>query len=173
MWVSLLHLKDQYKMRIGTGFDIHRFQPGREFILGGVKIPFEKGLAGHSDADVLLHTISDALLGAMGKPDIGHYFPDTDTEIKGIASTKILKKVLEIMEQENFRMINIDTVIICEKPKLAQYIPEIKANLALIMDMNQEDIGIKAKTFEGMGDLGRGEACACNAALLIARKDKK
>ncbi|HDD64517.1 MAG TPA: 2-C-methyl-D-erythritol 2,4-cyclodiphosphate synthase [Firmicutes bacterium] len=154
-------------MRIGIGFDIHRFEKGRKFILGGIEIPFEKGLAGHSDGDVLIHSLSDAILGALGKPDIGYYFPDTDEKIKGIDSTQILKKVLSIMKKERCKIENIDIVIICEKPKLSPYIPSIKKRISEITGIEEGKIGIKAKTYEKIGEIGRGNACACLSSVLL------
>ncbi len=160
-------------MRIGTGFDIHRFQTGRDFILGGVKIPFKMGLSGHSDADVLLHAISDAILGALGKPDIGYYFPDTDPAIKNIDSREIMGKSLQIMEGEGFCIKNIDAVIICEKPRLIDMMPAIKKSVSSMAGIKPQNIGLKAKTFEGLGEIGRGEACACHVVLLITEQEEK
>jgi len=154
-------------MRTGLGFDIHRFVEGRRFMLGGVHIPFEKGLLGHSDGDVLLHALSDALLGAMGKPDIGWFFPDTEESIKDIESRKILEKALQILEEENSYIENLDIVILCEKPKLLPFTPAIKDNLSGILKIGKEDIGLKAKTFEGLGEIGGGNACACVVSILI------
>ncbi|MBN1444891.1 MAG: 2-C-methyl-D-erythritol 2,4-cyclodiphosphate synthase [Candidatus Omnitrophica bacterium] len=158
-------------MRTGLGFDIHRFEEGRKFILGGVEIPFEKGLLGHSDGDVLLHAFSDALLGAMGKPDIGSFFPDTEDSIKGIDSRKILAKVLELLEKEEFYIENVDITVICERPKLLPFFPEVKKSLSGMMDgIDGTRIGLKAKTFEGIGEIGAGKACACIVSVLIEEK---
>ncbi len=158
-------------MRTGLGFDIHRFAEGRKFLLGGVEIPFEKGLLGHSDGDVLLHALSDALLGAMGKPDIGSFFPDTEESIKGIESRKILAKALELLEKEGFYIENIDITVICEKPRLLPFFPAVKKSLSGMMaGVGGERIGLKAKTFEGLGEIGAGNACACIVSVLIENK---
>lgn len=154
-------------MRTGLGFDIHRFVEGRRFILGGINIPFEKGLLGHSDGDVLLHALSDALLGAMGKPDIGSFFPDTDPDIKGIESRKIVEKVLGIMQEENYRINNIDIVVACEGMKLLPFYEAIRESLSNILGLEKRSIGLKAKTFEGMGEVGAGNACACMVSVLL------
>jgi len=158
-------------MRTGLGFDIHRFIEGRKFLLGGVEIPFEKGLLGHSDGDVLLHALSDALLGAMGKPDIGSFFPDTDGSIRGIDSRKILNKAIGLLEEEGFYIENVDITVICERPKLLSFFPEVKKSLSGMMDgLDGTRIGLKAKTFEGLGEIGTGNACACLVSVLIDKK---
>jgi len=154
-------------MRTGLGFDIHRFTEGRRFVLGGISIPFEKGLSGHSDGDVLLHALSDAILGAIGKPDIGYFFPPEDPEIKGIDSRRIVEKVLEIMKEEGYYIENVDIVVICEKPKLLPFAGPIKGNLSGMLGIDVDRIGLKAKTYEGMGDIGSGDACACLVSVLI------
>jgi len=159
------------QMRTGLGFDIHRFAEGRKFMLGGVQIPFEKGLLGHSDGDVLLHALSDALLGAMGKPDIGHFFPDTDRSVKGIESRKILERAMELLTAGGFYVENLDIVVICEKPKLLPFFPAVKKSLSGMMaGIDAEKIGLKAKTFEGLGEIGAGNACACVVSVLIESK---
>jgi len=155
-------------MKIGIGFDIHRFEKGRKFILGGIEIPYSHGLIGHSDGDVLLHSLSDAILGSLAKPDIGFYFPDTDEKIKGIDSKKILQKVLTIMKKENYIIENIDVVIICEKPKLSPYVPLIRKKISEIIGIDEKNIGIKVKTYEGIGEIGKGNACACLSSVLIS-----
>ncbi|NLG12010.1 MAG: 2-C-methyl-D-erythritol 2,4-cyclodiphosphate synthase [Elusimicrobia bacterium] len=157
-------------MRTGIGFDIHRFVDGRRFILGGICLPFEKGLLGHSDGDVLLHSLSDALLGAMGKPDIGYLFPSDDKDTEGIESRKIVQKVLEIIEEEAYYIENADIVVLCEQPKLLPFAEEIKNNLAEMLGIGAERIGFKAKTCEGLGDIGSGDACACFVTVLINKK---
>lgn len=154
-------------MRTGIGFDIHRFVEGRRFILGGIHIPFEKGLAGHSDGDVLLHAISDAILGALGKPDIGYFFPDTDRKTEGIDSKKILENVLEILKGDGYSIENLDIVVICERPKLLPFAEQIKTNLSKMLGIDIERIGFKAKTYEGLGDIGSSNACACFVSVLI------
>jgi len=157
-------------MRTGLGFDIHRFSEGRKLILGGVQIPFEKGLLGHSDGDVLLHSLSDAILGAMGKPDIGFFFPDTDKNIKDIDSRKILDKASQILKDEGYYIENLDIVIICERPKLLPFYKAIRDNLSGMLGIDAEKIGIKAKTSEGLGGIGSGNACACMVSVLIEKK---
>jgi len=156
-------------MRIGIGYDIHPLVKGRKLILGGVSIPYKKGLAGHSDADVLLHSIADALLGAAGEKDIGHFFPDTDPKYKGISSLIILKRVFEILKKDNFKINNIDTVIIVEEPHLASYIPEMKKNIARILQVPSNYIGIKATTSEGLGFIGEKKAIASLSIVTIKK----
>jgi len=153
-------------MRVGIGYDIHRLVEGRKLIIGGVEIPFEKGLLGHSDADVLVHSICDALLGAMELGDIGKHFPDTDEKYKGISSMKLLKEVMEKIKKGNFKIVNIDTNIIAEKPRLLPYIEEMKKNLRKILGKDVS-INIKARTNEGLGEIGKGEAIASQAIVLL------
>jgi 2-C-methyl-D-erythritol 2,4-cyclodiphosphate synthase len=155
------------KYRTGLGFDIHRFVDGRKFIIGGIEIPFEKGLFGHSDGDVLIHSISDAILGALGRPDIGYYFPDTDEKIKGIDSKEILKKVMRFLKEDGYEIVNVDSVIICEKPKILPYSEKIKEKLAEITGIEKERINIKGKTTEGFN---KGDFCACLSIVLIKEK---
>jgi 2-C-methyl-D-erythritol 2,4-cyclodiphosphate synthase len=155
------------KYRTGLGFDIHRFVDGKKFIIGGVEIPYEKGLSGHSDGDVLIHSISDAILGALGRPDIGFYFPDTDEEIKGIDSKEILKKVMEFLKEDGYEIVNIDSVIICERPKILPYSEKIKKKLTKIIGIEKERINIKGKTTEGFD---KGNFCACFSTVLIKEK---
>ncbi len=156
-------------MRTGLGFDIHRLAEGRKFLLGGVEIPFEKGLLGHSDGDVLLHALSDAILGATGNPDIGSFFPDTDAGIEGIDSRKILKKALRVMQEQDSRIENVDVVVMCEKPKLMPFYETIKESLSAMLGIEKASIGIKAKTFEGLGEIGAGNACACMVSVLLEK----
>ena len=155
--------------RIGNGFDVHRFGEGRKLILGGVEIPHDKGLIGHSDADVLLHSISDAILGAAGEKDIGTHFPDTDPRYKDISSIKILNEVGKLINSNGYEIVNIDTVIICERPKLAPYTDEMKKNIADALGIKSEDIGIKATTTEQLGFTGREEGIAATANVLIKK----
>lgn len=151
-------------MRVGIGFDFHCLVEGRDLILGGIKIPFEKGLMGHSDGDVLSHAIGDAILGASGKRDIGTYFPDIDPKYKGISSLILLQ---EIMEITGAKIINIDSVIICEKPRLSQYIPEMRKKIAQTVGITKDLISIKAKTHEETGPIGKGEGIATYSVVLI------
>ncbi len=153
--------------RIGNGFDVHRFEKNRKLILGGVEIPHELGLAGHSDADVLLHAICDAILGAVGEKDIGHHFPDTDPEYKNISSITILKETNGILQSKECGIVNIDTVIICQKPKLAPFIDLMKTSIAKALDISEDQVGVKATTTEHLGFTGREEGIAATAIVLI------
>ncbi len=154
-------------MRIGHGYDVHKLSPGYKFILGGVEIPYELGLKGHSDADVLVHAIMDSLLGAAGLPDIGNQFPDCDDNYKGISSLILLRKTGEILAQSGFKPINIDSTLICQKPKLAKYIPKMKENIASTLKMDIRNVNVKATTEENLGFTGRGEGIASHAVCLI------
>lgn len=156
-------------MRIGTGYDLHRLCEGRALILGGVKIPYEKGLLGHSDADVLTHAIIDSLLGAMGEKDIGTHFPDTDISFKDISSTLLLQKTMLIMQNNGYKIVNIDSNIICQKPKLMPYIDKMKENLAPLLNIDESALSIKAKTNEGVDATGMGEAIAAQCVCLIEK----
>lgn len=157
-------------MKIGIGYDIHRLVTGRKLILGGVEIPFEKGLSGHSDADVLAHSICDAILGALGKGDIGLHFPDTDPKYKDISSMILLGKVSEIMTKANFQVNNLDAVIIAQNPHLSPYIEEMKKNVSRVLSSNQEIINIKATTNEGLGLIGQGEGIAAYAIVSLTER---
>jgi len=153
-------------LRIGIGFDIHLLKKGRKLILGGVPIPFNLGLAGHSDADVLLHALSDALLGAMAKPDIGCYFSDKDPRNKNLSSNNILKKVKSIMVKEKYKPVNIDCIIIADKPKVSIFRDKIKEKIASILSINKKLIGLKAKTTEGILSFSKkGIAVYCTVLL--------
>ena len=153
-------------MRIGIGYDIHRMARGRKLILGGVEIPYERGLLGHSDADVLTHAICDAILGAAALGDIGRHFPDTDPRFEGISSLKLLREVREMIEGR-YRISNLDSIIIAEKPKLAPYIDRMRANIAEVLNLQIDRVSIKATTSEGLGPTGEGEAIAAWASVLI------
>jgi 2-C-methyl-D-erythritol 2,4-cyclodiphosphate synthase len=155
--------------RIGTGYDIHRLVENRPLILGGVTIPFFKGLLGHSDADCLTHAIADSILGACGLPDIGHFFPDSDPQFAGIDSQVILEKCAGRARQCLYSIVNIDAVVIAESPVLAPHLPLIKATLARTLKLSPECLGIKATTHEGIGTLGRGEGIATHAVCLVQR----
>jgi 2-C-methyl-D-erythritol 2,4-cyclodiphosphate synthase len=154
-------------MRVGTGFDVHRFADGRKLILGGVEIPFEAGLLGHSDADVLLHAITDAILGAMGEDDIGVHFPDTDTATEGIDSTVILARIALLAAARGYRIVNVDSVVVAERPKIAPYRAAMKERIAGILSIDPGMVGIKGKTTEGLGFAGRGEGIAAHAVVLV------
>ncbi len=155
------------KIRVGFGYDIHRLEEGKRLFLGGMEIPFSKGLAGHSDGDCLIHSIIDALLGALGEKDIGQQFPDTDDEYLNIRSTILLKKVAIMLNDRGAEVLNIDSVIIAEQPKLNTVIPEMKKHLCDILNINRASLGIKAKTNEGLDATGRGEAVAAYVTVLI------
>jgi 2-C-methyl-D-erythritol 2,4-cyclodiphosphate synthase len=156
-------------VRTGIGYDIHRFVQGRKLILGGVDIPHVRGLDGHSDADVLTHAIADALLGAAGDRDIGHYFPNSDESIKGIDSQEILRRVQAILTGKSFAIVNIDSSLIAEEPKIGPYISAMRERLAQTLNIPADRIGIKATTNEGLGFIGRGEGIA---AMAIATLEK-
>ncbi|NOR12706.1 MAG: 2-C-methyl-D-erythritol 2,4-cyclodiphosphate synthase, partial [Candidatus Aminicenantes bacterium] len=147
-------------MKSGLGYDIHRLVDGRKLFLGGIEIPFAKGLLGHSDGDCLIHAIVDALLGALGEKDIGHHFPETDSQYKDIRSTELLKVVVQRLEKNNTKIGHIDSLVIAEKPRLAAHIPRMKETLCAILRIGPEDLGIKARTNEGLDAVGHGEAIA-------------
>lgn len=154
-------------MRIGMGYDVHKLTPDRDLILGGVKIPWEKGLLGHSDADVLIHAVMDALLGAAALGDIGQHFPDTDPAYKGISSMVLLEHVTELLKKNGFGITNIDATIIAQKPKMAPHIPKMRRNMAQAMGIQESMLNIKATTEEGLGFTGRGEGIASQAVCLL------
>ncbi len=156
-------------MRIGTGYDVHRLTEGRKLILGGVEIPYEKGLLGHSDADVLLHAIMDALLGAAALGDIGKHFPDSSPEYAGVSSLYLLQKVIELLDEKGYAVVNIDATIIAQRPKLASYLPEMVNLIAKTCRADVDQINIKATTEEGLGFTGTGEGIASQAVCLIDR----
>ena len=155
--------------RVGIGHDIHRLTEGRKLILGGVEIPFEKGLMGHSDADVLTHAICDALLGAAALGDIGTHFPDSDQRFAGASSLDLLSKVMEMVGEGGFKVSNIDSVILAERPRLAPYIKTIRERLAAVMSIDAGRISVKAKTGEGLESVGRGEAIAAHVVALLSK----
>jgi len=155
--------------RIGIGYDIHKLVEGRDLIIGGVKITHEKGLLGHSDADVLIHAIIDAMLGALALDDIGTIFPDTDIKYKDIDSTILLKRVFDLIQKKGFHIVNIDSNIIAQEPKMMPYIPKMKTQIAKILELSADDISIKAKTKENMDAVGMKLAIEANAAVLIEK----
>ncbi|NMB07714.1 MAG: 2-C-methyl-D-erythritol 2,4-cyclodiphosphate synthase [Tissierellia bacterium] len=154
-------------MKIGIGYDVHAFSENRKLILGGVSIPYEKGLLGHSDADVLVHAIMDSILGALGQGDIGKHFPDTDEKYKDISSLILLEKVYNIMIDAKYKIGNIDTVIIAENPKLFPYIENMKLNISKVLNTDISNINIKATTTEKLGYTGRGEGIAAQSVCLL------
>ena len=159
-------------MRIGIGYDIHRLVSGHPLILGGVRIDSEYGLEGHSDADVLLHAISDALLGALELGDLGHHFPDSDPRYRGVASVMLLEKVMEMVQDQDYRLHNLDAVVIAQKPRLATYIPAIRRNVADLLATDLQAISVKAKTAESLGALGRSEGIAVHDVCLITQGNR-
>lgn len=157
-------------VKIGIGYDVHRLVKGRKLIVGGVQIDYEKGLLGHSDADVLLHAIMDAVLGALGKGDIGKLFPDTDEQFAGADSRRLLEKVAAIMKDEGYRIGNLDAIIIAQAPKMAPYIPAMKKTVAHILGAAESAVNIKATTEEKLGFTGKGEGISAQAAVCLYRQ---
>ena len=157
-------------MRIGHGYDVHRLVEGRKLILGGVDIPYEKGLLGHSDADVLLHAIADAILGAIAEGDIGKHFPDTDPRFKGADSRKLLARVMELADGKGYRLGNLDATVVAQRPKLAPHIPQMRENIAVVLAAGIDRVNVKATTTEELGFAGRGEGIAAYAVVLLETK---
>jgi 2-C-methyl-D-erythritol 2,4-cyclodiphosphate synthase len=160
-------------MRIGQGFDAHALVAGRKLIIGGVEIPHDKGLDGHSDADVLIHAVCDALLGAAGLGDIGAHFPDSDDRYKGIDSRKLLYEVRQLLRDRGWHVANVDATIIAQAPRMAPHVPAMRANLAADLGVEPEAVNIKAKTTEKLGFVGRGEGIAAEAVVLLAETARK
>jgi len=154
-------------MRIGHGYDVHRLVEGRKLILGGVEIPYEKGLLGHSDADVLLHALADSLLGAAALGDIGKHFPDSDERYRGVDSRLLLRKVLELLQESGYQVVNVDCTILAQRPKLAGYITQMRENIAADLLIPLECVSVKATTEEGLGFTGDGSGIAAHAVALI------
>jgi 2-C-methyl-D-erythritol 2,4-cyclodiphosphate synthase len=156
-------------IRVGIGYDVHMLEKGYKFVIGGVEIPFDKGAAGHSDADVLIHAIMDALLGAAGLRDIGFHFPDSDKSLKGIDSKKLLKKVDELLKENKWTIVNIDSVVSLQSPKISSYIPQMQLALSEVLNIELDRISIKATTTENLGFIGRGEGVSAQAVCLISK----
>ncbi|MEK3806558.1 2-C-methyl-D-erythritol 2,4-cyclodiphosphate synthase [Bacillus sp. FSL H8-0547] len=156
--------------RIGQGFDVHQLTEGRPLIIGGIEIPYEKGLLGHSDADVLLHTVADACLGAIAAGDIGKHFPDTDPEFKDADSAKLLQHVWQLVKEKGYVLGNIDCTIIAQKPKMAPYIDQMRERIAELLEADADQVNVKATTTEHLGFTGRGEGIASQASVLIVKK---
>jgi 2-C-methyl-D-erythritol 2,4-cyclodiphosphate synthase len=154
-------------MRVGLGYDVHSFISGRPLILGGIKIPYLFGLKGHSDADVLIHSICDAILGAIAEGDIGRHFPDTDPQYRNIKSTILLKKVSTKMREKGYHLLNIDATVVAQKPKLTDLIPRMVEEIADVLEIEKERVNVKATTTEGLGFAGRGEGIAAHALALV------
>ncbi|MBF0484475.1 MAG: 2-C-methyl-D-erythritol 2,4-cyclodiphosphate synthase [Candidatus Omnitrophica bacterium] len=157
------------KQKVGLGYDIHRFVPGRKLVLGGVEIPYEKGLDGHSDADVLLHAICDAILGALGKGDIGEHFPNTDSAYKNISSMVLLGKVKELMDIEGYQVVNLDCVVQAEAPKIKEYKAQMKFHIAYKLAIDEDCVNIKATTQEGLGAIGQKQGIAAFVIVMIEK----
>jgi len=157
-------------MRIGHGFDVHALVPGRKLIIGGVEIPYARGLAGHSDADVLLHAICDALLGAAGLGDIGRHFPDSDPRWKDADSRHLLREVTALLREQGLKILNVDSTVIAERPRMAPHIEAMRANIAADLEITVADVNVKAKTTERLGALGREEGIAAEAVALVQRQ---
>jgi len=155
------------QIKTGIGYDIYRLEPGRKLYLGGWEIPYSKGLLGHSDGDCLIHAIIDAILGAQGEKDIGQCFPDTNPAYKNIRSTEMLVSIAVRLKEMDFKIANVDSIIIAEEPNLNEYIPQMKTALCPILSLEIKDLGIKAKTNEGIGDIGRSNAIAAWATVLL------
>lgn len=160
-------------MRIGHGYDVHRLVPDRRLVLGGVEIPYERGLLGHSDADVLAHAVMDALLGAAALGDIGQHFPDSDPAYAGADSLALLEQVAALLERRGWSVGNVDATILAQRPKLAPYIPQMRENLARRMGAEPDQVSVKATTEEGLGFTGAGEGIAAHAVALLVKKQQK
>ena len=163
---------DNIMFRIGQGFDVHQLTEGRPLIIGGIEIPYEKGLMGHSDADVLLHTVADACLGAIGEGDIGRHFPDTDPEFKDADSAKLLEHVWNLVKAKGYELVNADCTIIAQRPKMAPYVEKMRERIAQLLETNIENINVKATTTERLGFTGRGEGIASQVAVLLQKTEK-
>ncbi len=157
-------------MRIGHGYDVHKLVEGRDLIIGGVKIPYEKGLLGHSDADVLLHAVSDSLLGAAAMGDIGGMFPDNDPQFLGADSLVLLRSVFQRLRDNGYKVVNVDATVIAQKPKMKAYIPEMRMNIAAALSTDIDNISVKATTEEEMGFTGRGEGISAHSVCLIEKE---
>jgi len=155
--------------RIGTGYDVHRLVEGRDLVLGGVKIPFDKGTLGHSDGDALTHAIADAILGALAMGDIGQHFPDTSAEYEGVYSIELLRSVTELMLKENYKVANVDATLILQKPKVMSFLPEMRDKLSKALGVDVKLVSVKATTTEKLGITGRGEAVAAQAVCLLTQ----
>ena len=159
--------------RIGNGYDVHKMVEGRKLILGGVEIPYEKGLLGHSDADVLLHAIMDAMLGALALGDIGKHFPDNDEKYKGIDSMLLLENVWILIKSKGYEIVNLDSIVVMEKPKIKNFIPKMSENISKILESNIENISVKATTEEKLGFTGNGDGVKSYAVVMLKKKEVK
>ncbi len=159
-------------IRIGHGFDLHRLVERRPLLLGGVHVPWERGLLGHSDADVLLHAVTDAVLGALALGDIGQWFPDTEEQYRNISSTVLLQNVLDSPELREWGLVNLDATILAEQPKLAPYLPQMREHIAGVFGVSVSAVSVKATTLEGLGELGRGQGIAAHAVIILREHRK-
>lgn len=159
-------------IRIGTGFDVHALVPGRKLVLGGVAIPFEKGLDGHSDADVLVHAIGDAMLGALALGDLGRHFPDSDPRFRGADSRVLLRHIVALVRERGFRIGNVDATVVAQAPRLAPHVEAMRANLAADLGCAADDVSVKATTTEHLGFTGRGEGIAAMASVIVVRDEQ-
>tara|TARA_Y100001936_G_scaffold254152_1_gene325813 strand:- start:16639 stop:17124 length:486 start_codon:yes stop_codon:yes gene_type:complete len=159
--------------RVGLGFDVHKTSEKKRLFIGGVRIPSKFGLVGHSDADVLIHSICDAILGALALGDIGDHFSDKDQKNKNKKSTIFLKKIMSLMKKEGYKIVNVDSTVICEKPRISKYKMKIKDTLSPILKINNKDLSIKATTFEGLGPIGNNEGIACKTIVMLEKIKKK
>ncbi|MBF8304227.1 MAG: ispF [Dehalococcoidia bacterium] len=159
--------------RVGIGYDVHRLGPGRSLVLGGVHVPFDSGLVGHSDGDVLVHAIMDALLGAAGLKDIGHYFPNSDPQYKDISSLLLLERVRKLIEEKGREIVNVDSCIVAENPKLSPFIDKMKENIAKALGIDSDSIGIKVTTNEGLGFVGRGDGMVAWGVALLTKTSNR
>ena len=166
---ALINWKNKEMLKIGFGYDVHRLVKERPLVLGGVKIPFSKGLLGHSDADVLTHAVIDAILGALGKGDIGRHFPDSEPEYKGVDSLLLLKKVVNLAYNDQYQVNNLDVTIVAQEPKLEGYLDEMESRLSIILQVDSRVVNVKATTTEGLGFCGRGEGLAAYAVVTVRR----
>ena len=158
--------------RIGQGFDVHNLVENRPLIIGGITIPYERGLMGHSDADVLLHTVADALLGALSLGDIGHHFPDTDPAFKDADSSKLLEHVFSLIKKEGYELVNADCTIMAQAPKMAPYVVQMKEHISKILETDSKNVNVKATTTEKLGFVGRGEGIASQVVVLLKKKEQ-
>jgi len=156
--------------RVGFGYDVHRLAKGRKLILGGVEVPFEKGLLGFSDADVLCHAIADAILGSLNLEDLGKHFPDSDERFKNVSSLKILSMIKEKIKEQNAEIVNVDSTVVAQEPKLSLYIEKMRANISQVLGIKKDQVSVKATTTEGLGFTGRGEGMAAFSIVLMERK---
>tara|TARA_B100000579_G_scaffold438051_1_gene471542 strand:- start:62169 stop:62654 length:486 start_codon:yes stop_codon:yes gene_type:complete len=159
--------------RVGLGFDVHKTSEKKRLFIGGVRIPSKFGLVGHSDADVLIHSICDAILGALALGDIGDHFSDKDQKNKNKKSTIFLKKIMSLMKKEGYKIVNVDSTVICEKPRISKYKMKMKDTLSPILKINNKDLSIKATTFEGLGPIGNNEGIACKTIVMLEKIKKK